>query len=55
MYITTKIIGICTLLFAAWMVFEIWRAPLMQENEDGSWTELEPPKTLKSLFKFKNK
>jgi hypothetical protein len=37
------------------MTFEIWRAPLMKENEDGSWTELEPSKTLKSLFKSKKK
>ena len=35
-----------------WMAFEIWRAPLMQENEDGSWTELKPTK---KLFKRKNK
>lgn len=55
MYIATKVIGICILLSAAWMTFEIWRAPLMKENEDGSWTELEPSKTLKSLFKFKKK
>ena len=47
-----NIIGICIILFAIWLTFEIWRAPLMQENEDGSWTELEPTK---SLFKRKKK
>jgi hypothetical protein len=47
-----NIIGICIILFAIWLTFEIWRAPLMQENEDGSWTELKPTK---KLFKRKNK
>ena len=47
-----NIIGICIILFAIWLTFEIWRAPLMQENEDGSLTELKPTK---KLFKRKNK
>ena len=47
-----NIIGICIILFAIWLTFEIWRAPLMQENEDGSWTELKPTN---SLFKRKKK
>ena len=51
MYIATKVIGICILLFAAWMTFEIWRAPLVDQNENI----LIPEKQLKDLFKRKNK
>jgi hypothetical protein len=43
-----SIIGILITLFAVWFSFEIWRAPLMKENEDGSWTEIKP---IKKLFK----
>ena len=53
MYKATEIIGVCFILFIVWLVFEMWRAPLMKENEDGSWTELKPSRKLKDLFKRK--
>jgi hypothetical protein len=53
MYKATEIIGVCIILFAVWLTFEMWRAPLMKENEDGSWTELKPARKLKDLFKRK--
>ena len=34
-----------------WMAFEIWRAPLVDKNENI----IVPAKTLKSLFKSKKK
>jgi len=34
-----------------WIGFEIWRAPLLKENEDGSWETIKPTKKLKDLFK----
>ena len=46
-----NILGIALILFAAWICFEVWRAPLMRENEDGSWTTIKPQR---KLFK-KNK
>jgi hypothetical protein len=49
----TNIIGIIIVLFAIWLCFEVWRAPLMRENEDGSWTTIRPTKKLKDLFKKK--
>ena len=53
MYMLTNIIGIIIVLFAIWLCFEVWRAPLMRENEDGSWTTIRPTKKLKDLFKKK--
>lgn len=53
MYKATEIIGVCFILFAIWLTFEMWRAPLMKENEDGTWTELKPSRKLKDLFKRK--
>jgi ABC-type nickel/cobalt efflux system permease component RcnA len=49
----TNIFGIIIVLFAIWLCFEVWRAPLMRENEDGSWTTIKPTKKLKDLFKKK--
>lgn len=53
MYKVTEIIGVCIILFVLWLTFEMWRAPLMKENEDGSWTQLKPARKLKDLFKRK--
>ena len=53
MHMLTNIIGIIIVLFAIWLCFEVWRAPLMRENEDGSWTTIRPTKKLKDLFKKK--
>ena len=34
-----------------WIIYEFWSAPLMQENEDGSWTTIRPSKKIKDLWK----
>lgn len=38
-------------LFVLWMGYSGWSAPLMKENEDGSWTTLQPQKKFSDLFK----
>ena len=38
-----------------WMVFEMWKAPLLKENPDGSWTTIEKEKEIMDFFKKKRK
>jgi hypothetical protein len=38
-------------VFVLWMLYTGWSAPLMKENEDGSWTTLRPQKKFSDLFK----
>jgi hypothetical protein len=47
------IFGIVFVLFWGWVIYEGWRAPLMRENEDGSFTTIRPEKKLSDLFKKK--
>jgi hypothetical protein len=49
-YILIGIIG--TFL---WMVFEMWKAPLLRENSDGSYTTIKESKKIMDLFKKKTK
>jgi hypothetical protein len=42
-----------SLLLLLWIAYEGWRAPLMRENEDGSFTTIKPTKKLSDLFKKK--
>lgn len=46
--ISTFVIGISILI---WMAYEIWRAPLL----DNNYRVIRPTKTIKDLFKYKNK
>ena len=39
------------IVFVLWMLYTGWSAPLMKENEDGSWTTLQPQKKFSDLFK----
>ena len=41
-----NILAIVLVVFAIWLCFEVWRAPLMRENEDGSWTTIRPQRRL---------
>ena len=36
-----------------WLTFEVWRAPLLKEHEDGTFTTLRKTKQLSNLFKSK--
>jgi hypothetical protein len=38
-----------------WMAFEMWKAPLLKENPDGSWTTIEKEKEIMDFFKKKIK
>ena len=38
-----------------WMAYEIWRAPLMEETEDGGLRIIRPTKKFTDLFKYKKK
>jgi hypothetical protein len=49
---TTALILI-SIIFWIWIFYEAWRAPLMRENEDGSYSTIRPEKKLKDLFKNK--
>lgn len=47
------IIGIILISLAIWIGYEIWRAPLLQETEDGKWITKKPTKKISDLFKKK--
>jgi hypothetical protein len=46
-------VGLIVLIIFIWLAFEIWRAPVMRENQDGSLTTIRKTKTLSDLFKKK--
>lgn len=46
-----KILLIVILLLFVWIAFEMWRAPLMEETEDGGLRTIRPAKKLSDLFK----
>jgi hypothetical protein len=50
-----KYIGILMIISSLWMAFEIWKAPLLRENPDGSWTTIRKDKKIMDFFKKKNK
>jgi hypothetical protein len=47
------IFGIVFVLFWVWVIYEGWRAPMMEEQPDGSWKTIKPEKKLSDLFKKK--
>ena len=55
MYTSTVIIGIGFVVLMLWICYAAWAAPLMRENQDGSWTTLRPEKKFSDLFKRKPK
>ena len=50
-----KILGILLLMSSVWMAYEIWRAPLMEETDDGKLITKRPTKKFSDLFKKKKK
>ena len=48
-------LGIAMMCSGIWIAFQIWKAPLLRENPDGSWTTIEESKKIMDLFKKKNK
>lgn len=47
------IIGILVLAFIIWMAWEVWRAPMVKEEDNGNITVITGPKKLRELFKRK--
>ena len=48
-------LGIGMMCSGIWIVFQIWKSPLLRENPDGSWTTIEKEKEIMDLFKKKTK
>lgn len=44
-------IGIGFIVTAIWIAFEIWRAPLMEETDDGKLITKRPAKKLSDLWR----
>ncbi len=42
-------------LIICWIGVEMWKAPLLRENPDGSWTTIRKEKKIMDFFKKKNK
>lgn len=40
-------------IFWIWIIYEGWRAPMMRENEDGTYTTIRHERKLSDLFKKK--
>jgi len=43
-----------SIIFWIWIFYEAWRAPMMRENEDGTYTTIRPEKKFRELFKKKS-
>ena len=48
------IFGIVFVLLWIWIIYEGWRAPMIEEQPDGSWKTLKPEKKISDLFKKKS-
>jgi hypothetical protein len=46
-----SILILVSLLLWSWIAYEVWRAPMMRENEDGTYTTIRPEKKFRDLFK----
>jgi hypothetical protein len=46
-------VGLIIITVFGWLTYEIWRAPLMEETEDGELITKRPTKKLSDLFKRK--
>lgn len=46
-----KYVGLILLITSIWMVYEIWRAPLMEETDDGRLITKRPTRKLSDLWR----
>jgi hypothetical protein len=46
-----SILILVSLLIWSWIAYEVWRAPYMKENEDGTYTTIRPEKKFRDLFR----
>jgi hypothetical protein len=48
-----KYIGLLLIFTSLWMAYEIWRAPLLEETDNGKLVTKRPVKKLSDLWKKK--
>lgn len=46
-----KILGVLFITIFLWITYEIWRAPLMEETENGKLKTKRPTKKLSDLWR----
>jgi hypothetical protein len=46
-----KLLIAAALLLFLWVAYEFWRAPLLEETEDGGWIIKKPAKKLSDLWR----
>lgn len=44
-------LGIIMTITSLWIAYEIWRAPLLEQNDDGKFITKRPTKKLKDLWR----
>jgi shikimate kinase len=49
-----KILGALFITIFLWITYEIWRAPLMEETENGELKTKRPTKKLSDLWRKRN-
>lgn len=49
-----KYLLLFSLVLITWMAYEIWRAPLMEETEDGKLITKRPTRKLSDLWRKRN-
>jgi len=46
-----KYVALLMIVIGLWIAFEIWRAPLMEETQDGKLKTKRPTKKLRDLWR----
>lgn len=46
-----KYVGLILVITSIWMAYEIWRAPLMEETDDGKLITKRPTRKLSDLWR----
>jgi hypothetical protein len=46
-----KILGVLFIMIFLWITYEIWRAPLLEETENGNYRTKRPTKKLSDLWR----
>jgi len=46
-----KILGVLLITIFLWITYEIWRAPLLEETENGKYRTKRPTKKLSDLWR----
>jgi shikimate kinase len=46
-----KILGVLFITIFLWITYEIWRAPLLEETENGKYRTKRPTKKLSDLWR----